>query len=655
MRKLALVIVLLSVLEHTTAQSKSNSEKQIDLAGLLEKFLDLSSLPEYETGTYSAQVSSYDTTGNNNDGFGGHYSFIRRNPDSTLVIFEQAGPGVINRIWTPTPTTDTLDFFIDNALKPSFSICYMDLYTGKVYPFVVPLCANQLGGYYCYLPIPFSQSCKIVLRAKKTRFHQIGYRLYPVGTNIKSFSLPLTAEEKESLSQIATVWNKPSVSLKDLQRNASSLSEVKKNFTLKPGQSITAFQSLIPGRIAGFEIISSSKLDNLAKNIDIRISWDDEKSPAVYSPLADFFGYSFGKSSMKGLLIGSDGKRHYSWFPMPYDKSAKIELVYRTQSGNSDLDQVNLLARFYFVNKKRDVQKEGKFYAYWNRENLVPTGKPFTMLDVKGKGHYAGTVLQSQGLVPGITIFFEGDDSTVIDGKMRLHGTGSEDFFNGGWYALLDCWDDAMSLPLSGSLEYSIPLSRTGGYRYFITDKLSFDQSFYHSIEHGPEHNRWPSDYTSVSYYYCDRLNKQNVYPTTGNTKIFMPDTLEIYPQLMLIAMDETLSAEAKWEGSPAKTVYYTVSGNSLLKMSLEKIPVGEYDVYFDYQKRNDAVQFSIWQRQTQISDWIDAYASQTDKLKMQKITSITLSELNNSMSFRFKTTEQRNKFVLTRIILVRK
>jgi hypothetical protein len=138
------------------------AQQKLELKDLLKEFYDFSSLPAYLTNTYSAQESSYDRTGNNNDGFNGTYSFVRRNQDSTLVLFDVKGTGVVNRIWTPTPTDDTLDFYIDNDLKPTFTISYRDLFTGKVYPFVAPLCANQLGGFYCYLPIPFSASCKIV-------------------------------------------------------------------------------------------------------------------------------------------------------------------------------------------------------------------------------------------------------------------------------------------------------------------------------------------------------------------------------------------------------------------------------------------------------------------------------------------------------------
>ncbi len=70
----------------------------IDLTHFLKPFYDFSSLPQYEANTYCAEVSAYDRTGGNDDGFSGTYCFIRKNADSSLVIFEQKGPGVINRI-----------------------------------------------------------------------------------------------------------------------------------------------------------------------------------------------------------------------------------------------------------------------------------------------------------------------------------------------------------------------------------------------------------------------------------------------------------------------------------------------------------------------------------------------------------------------------
>ena len=102
----------------------ANKQAMISLSEQLRSFYEISHLPQYLTNTIVAQTSTYDTTGGNNDGFSGTYSFIRKDKDSNLVIFDIKGAGVINRIWTPTPTSDTLDFYIDDTLHAAFSIKY---------------------------------------------------------------------------------------------------------------------------------------------------------------------------------------------------------------------------------------------------------------------------------------------------------------------------------------------------------------------------------------------------------------------------------------------------------------------------------------------------------------------------------------------------
>ncbi len=631
--------------------------QQLGLKDFLKTMYDVSGLPSYISDAYSAEVSTYDRTGQNDDGFAGTYSYLRINPDSSLVIFDVKGKGLINRIWTPTPSDDSLDFYIDDSSRISFTICYRDLFSGKVYPFIAPLCANQLGGYYCYLPIPFNQSCKIVFRGKRTRFHQIGYRLYKDATSIKKFSLPLSNDEEQSLIQLKSIWGKQNLLVNDLNKEGATLLTARKIISLAPGQTATIFDSKLPGRIAGFEIQSTSALAKIAKLIDIKITWDDEKTAAIYCPMADYFGYAFGKASMKSLLVGSDGENHYSYFPMPFDKSAKIELLYKDAKDGSKQPVVNLSCNIFYSNKKRVVSAEGKFYANWIHDNPVPMHEPHSMLDIKGRGHFVGTVLQAQGLKAGMTTFFEGDDSTVVDGELRMHGTGSEDFFNGGWYALLDCWDAAMSLPLSGALDYSVALARTGGYRLFINDKISFNKSFYHSIEHGPEHNEVPADYTSVSYYYADQPNIQTKIPVAADAKMYMPDTLSIYPQLINMAVDGDAGIKTNWEYARytgGMTYHYTIQQNTILRMSLQGIPVGNYHVYLDYIKSPEAAKFALWQRQTPLSGWIQASDNRTVRVEMQNIADLTITQLNNTISFRFSTTEKQNQFVLNRIILIR-
>ncbi len=626
----------------------------VTLQTALNELLDAAALPSYLDNTICAQVSSYDPTGGNDDGFSGRYSFLRRNADSTLVIFDAQGPGVINRIWTPTPSDDSLDFYIDDLSRPAFTICYRDLFSGKVFPFIHPLCGNQLGGFYCYLPIPFQENCRIVFKGKRTQFHQIQYRRYPAGTTVEKFDLKLTADEKHVLQKIQSAWTKTSWSAADLYPSQPALTATR-NFQIRSGETYTVFKLKKGGRILGLEFEPATAFEGLAKQLDIRVTWDQEKAPAVFCPAADFFGYAFGKASMKSWLAGTQGDRNYCYFPMPFDKAATVELIYRKPDDGNKAPPVAIQSRIIYTLQARDPAKEGKFYTHWNRNNPAVPGKPHLLLAVAGKGHYVGTVLQAQGLKSGMTIFFEGDDSTAVDGQFRMHGTGSEDYFNGGWYALSDRWDAAMSLPLSGALDYSLPFCRTGGFRLFLGDKISFEKSFYHDIEHGPTRNSAPADYTSVSYYYSDTPPSPAKAPANSTTGVFLPDTLMLYPQLLNLGIAGGIAIQPRWAyPTGGETYFCTVSENAGLRIPLEGVPPGDYRLYLDYIKDPAGCSFSVWQRQTQVSDWFDTRHPARERDENKVLCNIRIDPLVNTITLRFKTWEGGNQFIFNRLILIR-
>ncbi len=254
------------------------------------------------------------------------------------------------------------------------------------------------------------------------------------------------------------------------------------------------------GRIEGIELDLPSSIDSA---LYLKITWDHDTKPAVYCPLIDFFGYAFGKPAMQSLLIGTKKGKHYCYIPMPFDDQATVTLKYESLSGGSRT-AVSLAGKIYYSNKKRNTQKEGKFYSIYTKNQLGEHDPYHVFADIKGKGHYIGTILQAQGFTLGSTPFFEGDDSCATDGVFRIHGTGSEDYFNGGWYNIKGCWDTTRSLPLSGCLLYSQALSRTGGYRFYLNDKIPFEKGIYVAIEHGPTKRGVPVLYTSVAFYYAD-------------------------------------------------------------------------------------------------------------------------------------------------------
>jgi len=627
----------IAVMASTIASAQKSS---VNVTSELESMTTISNLPKY-TDAVVKQFSSYDTTGNNDDGFSGKYSFIRKNPDSSLVIFEDKGAGVINRIWTPTPTSDTLDFYFDGSKKPSYSIKFSDLFSGKIYPFNLPLCGNQVGGYFCYFPIPYKNGCKVVFRGKKLEFYQIQYRNFGKNANVKTFNPNLSASEKAAFEKLSSSWT----AIKENILSSPGIETIAVDKILSPGQSLSLVSLSKPGRFLGFEIENAKQFEGLEKLIDIKITWDDEGQPSAYLPLADFFGYAFSKISMQSLLSGTANNINYNYFPMPFEKNAKVELIYRKGISNRHAEPLTIKARWYFSPLPHDPETEGKFYTFWNSDKNAALGKPHVFLQGAGRGHYVGTILQAQGLNPGMTLFFEGDDYTAIDGKMTMHGTGSEDYFNGGWYALLDRWDRKMSLPLHGSLDYSLPFSRTGGYRLFLADKMPFQKSILHTIEHGPEQNNKPADYTSVAFYYAERAISTSPLPDVKNTTVFVPDTMMIYPQLMNLSFN----GQANIDGNN-----FIGKNGAQIRVDLQEIPNGKYKLYADLETAADGAEITFWQRQTKISEPISFYSTQKEVKKKMFLCDLDINEFRNTVTLHFKNDKAKNRVNIGRLILVK-
>src|ERR1044071_6526234 len=105
----------------------------------------LDRLPAFRTAVKIGSISSYDRAGGNDDGFSGKYSFVRKENDA-LVIADLKGPGVIYRIWTPTPTDDWMEFFFDGEDKPRITVKFRELFLGKEPGFRRPLVGFGAGG-----------------------------------------------------------------------------------------------------------------------------------------------------------------------------------------------------------------------------------------------------------------------------------------------------------------------------------------------------------------------------------------------------------------------------------------------------------------------------------------------------------------------------
>ncbi len=486
----------------------------------------LDRLPLFRDSISVGSVSSYDRTGGNDDGFSGKYSFVAKE-EGGLVVADLKGPGVIYRIWTPTPSDDWFEFYFDGETTPRLRVKFRDLFTRSEPPFVAPLTGFGAGGYYSYVPLPYEKSCKIVARAERVQFYQINYAQYPADKGIRSWTPETDAAGKVALQQACELFASAG---KDLSASAAPLDahcEVHaSSVTLAPGATETVFTSEAGGRVVGLRIGPSAALANKARDVLLRITWDGADQPAVNCPVGDFFGCAWGQPAAKSVLVGIADGTGYSYFPMPFEKSAKIELVSEREAGPPAEFRVEVVTTA--IPKKAT---EGYFTAIWHREAPTTKGKPFTFADVQGRGHIVGCFLQAQGATAGETLFFEGDDETTIDGELTVRGTGSEDFFNGGWYDVPDRWERTMSFPLSGCLAYEKPLGRSGGYRVMLGDAYAFRKSILQTIEHAPTGNDMVTDYVGVTYLYLDRAaGAAGSLPAAAQRAVTDPTTIIFKP-----------------------------------------------------------------------------------------------------------------------------
>lgn len=607
----------------------------------IEGLYRLDLLPVLQSGVKTGAVTSYDRSEGNDDGFSGKYSFVRKEGDH-LVLADLKGPGCITRIHTPTPTDDPIEFYFDGETTPRVSLPFRKMFTGDVAPFRRPLVDYAGGGYTSYIPMPYAKSCKVVLRGKQLQFYDLNFSTYPAGTAVKTFD-PKTVSSQD-LDRASAVFNGGRASNFASVNSPpnSRLIEYPVEKTLEAGKSVTLFESKRGGRISSLRLGPAEAFTGKDRDVLLRITWDNDKRPAVLMPAGDFFGYAWGKPAMGSSLIGTFGDTNYCNFPMPFDRAAKIELV-SLRKGDSSLP---IRGEIVYCDAVRRPE-EGKFYAEWRRENPTTEGKPFTWLDTAGRGHIVGLSVQAQGIEPGNTFFFEGDDKTVADGEMVVHGTGSEDFFNGGWYDVPGRWDGPVARALSGCMAYQRYLSRTGGYRFFLNDAYRFDKGIVQTIEHAPTENKHPADYCGVTYLYSERPPTSAVeIPSLASRQVVDPSRL-VFTAHWTMPIDSfslagttitrgevpagdrrvrALSLRAQGEGD---------FGLCFVALRADIPSAGRYKVYIDAVKGPEMGKVQLFREEAPLGEAVDLYAEKPAEANGILIGEFTATEGGNSLMFK--------------------
>ena len=210
----------------------------------------------------------------------------------------------------------------------------------------------------------------------------------------------------------------------------------------------------------------------------LRVYYDGHKTPSVDTPLGDFFGVAHGSErNLNSIMIhdSSLGRARNSYWPMPFRKSCRIAV---TNEGE------RIVPMFYYhvdYRKYASLPEDiAYFHAYYRQERPARAGRHYEFLNIKGTGHYVGTVM---GVVQTqLSWFGEGDDLFYIDGakQPQIYGTGSEDYFNDAW-GLRDSDGPWAGTPMAEGERLG---SRLSAYRWHVPDPVAFKTSLRAEIEH---------------------------------------------------------------------------------------------------------------------------------------------------------------------------
>nr|WP_238355481.1 DUF2961 domain-containing protein [Kribbella sandramycini] len=224
----------------------------------------------------------------------------------------------------------------------------------------------------------------------------------------------------------------------------------------------------------------------------------------VDSPIGEFFGTGLGAYPVKSLMFAADpapGGWFTTWWPMPYRSSAAVSLV---NASGAPVGDVEIQLTSAPDTKWSTALAPGGPAAYFTAEShrgKTTFGDDWMVADQQGRGKLVGVVQTMEGVNRG---YLEGDERVHLDNALspQQHGTGTEDFYEAGWYFA----GGPYSVAFTGNTAHEV---RRAGcaqecdavYRLLVTEAISYDASLRFGIEHGMQ-NDWFADYGSTAFLY---------------------------------------------------------------------------------------------------------------------------------------------------------
>ena len=482
---------------------------------------------DQKIGERAYMQSTFDRTGGNIGSDAGNYLF--QVEDDVSVPLDVEGPGVLcfSRFnhWHGSPWNFIIDGK-DHVIKETNTDDPMHRKTPAVFlpeglltePFDYTWTTTK-GADLLWTPMEFTQSLRITFGHTH---YGTGYFIYDKFTPGAQLSHPLQAWDQDAPAQdVADLINR---SGSDLLPAAGSPEAGTRNLTGTSGSVVVPQDgplsvAQLPGpavvRAIDFSVpVADAQAFGRAT---LRITWDGRAQPSVDAPVALFFGAGtlYNRNNAEYLVKAFPVNIHFTgdrvelacYFPMPYFKSAKIELV---GNGEAPLNDVKWsVRRVPFTGSANQV---GYFHATYRDHGMPEPGRDLVLLDTREaegstdwSGSFIGTSFifsdQAQlGTLEGDPRFFFDDSQTP-----QAQGTGTEEWGGGG-----DYWGgENMTLPFAGHPTGVKKIKDAlndedkieSAYRFLLADLMPFGKRAVIQLEHGGTDDS-KEHYRTVTYWY---------------------------------------------------------------------------------------------------------------------------------------------------------
>lgn len=508
------------------------AQKQtLSLGDILQRYYDLEQLAVLpRTGEKSAMFSSYDQNSKYNSETG-KYENWTANYDGDGYLYEEdgyrvmadiKGTGFINRIWSAKPEAGEIIIEIDG--KKVLTSSAEDLFNPEVSPFNFPgLVYTSAKGRNIYVPICFQKSIRIMAVKDWGKFYHFNYTLFPEGHEVPSFTGEFNEDEKVILKELEkkAYASRDIISGDIIYDKVFSLGGSKSEIINIEGQkAITRFE---------VEVAGGDFYDDLLRNIELEIYWDNNSAPAVRCPLSAFFGANVHQpkklSQFSSVPVGIHNKTLYSNWYMPFQKAAKIVITNKSQRG------IKLKGIIHTEEHTLVDGEFGYFHTDWHDGLKKIENERWPdrfLLDLNGTGRFCGMMLTVYNPISGLEYGYglkemfacwwwgEGDEKFYVDGEKfpSTYGTGTEDYFGYAWG-----WPTEFTFPYHNqtftTAEGIEESEKNAAYyvkngnrvvsmnRFQIADNVPFLNSFFATLEQYYPDER-PIKYQTALYYYIN-------------------------------------------------------------------------------------------------------------------------------------------------------